>query len=191
MYSNCLFEAWKAKLKDWNNVYIFNTPKELNGIRHFMWKKGDKYYHAKIASNRHWWNYAWHKVKFKEIPNYIFDVYIVNYSEWEDLKTKKKIAKITNSDFAKIGKDWTWSLAEYRHDELISKEAVEYFEKVLKIKAKFKIIKDGEMQIVDYERLLKLSKTKEDFEWKLLDYFDGDFARAYRNKAETDWEKLQ
>lgn len=191
MYSNCLFEAWKAKLKDWNNVYIFNTPKELNNTHHFMWKRDDKYYHAKIASNRHWWNYIWHKVKLKEIPNYVFDRYIVNYSEWEDLKTKKKIAKITNSDFAKIGKGWNWSLAEHRHDELISKEDVKYFEKVLKIKAKFKIIKNGEMQIVDYKGFLEFGKTKDDFEWKLLDYFDDDFARAYRDKAETDWEKLQ
>lgn len=47
IYSNCLLEALKAKIKDPRNVHIFCLPKEVNGGKlHFMWKKGDKIYHA-------------------------------------------------------------------------------------------------------------------------------------------------
>lgn len=38
MYSNCLFEALKAKLKNWKNVKIFSIPKAFNqGHFHFFW----------------------------------------------------------------------------------------------------------------------------------------------------------
>ena len=47
MYSNCLFEAIKAKIKDPKNVYIFRVPKRFSGgAIHFMWYDGKKYYHS-------------------------------------------------------------------------------------------------------------------------------------------------
>lgn len=47
MYSNCLFEAIKAKLKDPKNVKIHKVPAFLNPnfktpFPHFYWTKGDK-----------------------------------------------------------------------------------------------------------------------------------------------------
>lgn len=46
MYSNCLIEAVKAKIKDLKAVRIIYLPKKWNnGTRHFMWVKGDKVYH--------------------------------------------------------------------------------------------------------------------------------------------------
>lgn len=46
MYSNCLIEALKAKIKDPKNVHIIYLPKKWNnGIRHFMWVKDNKVYH--------------------------------------------------------------------------------------------------------------------------------------------------
>lgn len=46
MYSNCLVEAIKAKIKDPKAVRIIYLPKKWNnGVRHFMWVKGDKVYH--------------------------------------------------------------------------------------------------------------------------------------------------
>ncbi|WP_288984250.1 restriction endonuclease subunit S [uncultured Treponema sp.] len=40
-YSNCFFEALKAKLKDWKNVEVIYLPKELafrSRFGHFLWK---------------------------------------------------------------------------------------------------------------------------------------------------------
>lgn len=40
-YSNCFFEALKAKLKDWKNVKVIYLPKELafrSRFGHFIWK---------------------------------------------------------------------------------------------------------------------------------------------------------
>ena len=45
MYSNCLVEAIKAKIKDPKAVRIIYLPKKWNnGARHFMWIKGVESY---------------------------------------------------------------------------------------------------------------------------------------------------
>mgnify|MGYP002857447552 CR=1 FL=1 len=47
MYSNCLFEALKAKIKDPKNVRIIRLPKEINhGYSHYMWIKDGFVYHS-------------------------------------------------------------------------------------------------------------------------------------------------
>lgn len=46
MYSNCLFEALKAKIKDPKNVHIIYLPKKWNrGNLHFYWIKGEDIFH--------------------------------------------------------------------------------------------------------------------------------------------------
>lgn len=46
MKSNCLLEAVKAKLKDWDNVEIRLYPPRINCNHfHFYWIKGDNFYH--------------------------------------------------------------------------------------------------------------------------------------------------
>lgn len=46
MYSNCLFEALKAKLKDWKNTkIIYLNPKINDKHWHFFWIKNSKVYH--------------------------------------------------------------------------------------------------------------------------------------------------
>lgn len=46
MYSNCLIEAIKAKIKDPKAVHIIYLPKKWNdGALHFMWVKDNKVYH--------------------------------------------------------------------------------------------------------------------------------------------------
>lgn len=46
MYSNCLFEALKAKIKNPKNVHIDYIPPKFNhGFFHFFWKEGDYVYH--------------------------------------------------------------------------------------------------------------------------------------------------
>ena len=63
MYSNCLFEAIKAKIKDPKNVYIFRVPKRFGGgAIHFMWYDGKKYYHSVMTdrTNVKWYKKLWH-----------------------------------------------------------------------------------------------------------------------------------
>ena len=54
MYSNCLIEALKAKIKDPKNVTIYTFPAKVNGhgiFPHFWWTIGDKGYDFKKESN--------------------------------------------------------------------------------------------------------------------------------------------
>lgn len=47
MYSNCLFEALKAKIKHPNTVQIIFLKRKVFGkYSHFMWKEADKVKHA-------------------------------------------------------------------------------------------------------------------------------------------------
>ena len=51
MYSNCLIEAIKAKVRDPKAVRIIYLPKKWNnGVRHFMWVKNDKVYQTLFLS---------------------------------------------------------------------------------------------------------------------------------------------
>ncbi|MGN0729048.1 hypothetical protein [Treponema sp.] len=54
-YSNCLFEAVRAKIKDWKNIKIMFIPKKYNdsGSFHFMWAnvKTDESFDFKAETN--------------------------------------------------------------------------------------------------------------------------------------------
>lgn len=46
MFSNCFFEAVKAKLKDWNNTKVYIIPRKYNqDFFHFVWEKDNKIFH--------------------------------------------------------------------------------------------------------------------------------------------------
>ena len=50
MYSNCLIEALKAKIKDPKRVKIIYLNKKLNGCRHFMWTESNTVNHYEAES---------------------------------------------------------------------------------------------------------------------------------------------
>lgn len=53
MYSNCLFEALKAKLKDPKHVQIIHLPRSWNdGHSHYLWIKDNQVYHFE-AQGKH------------------------------------------------------------------------------------------------------------------------------------------
>ena len=186
MYSNCLLEAIKAKIKDPKNVHIFLLPKEVNDCMHFMWKKGNYYYQSTIIGKRHC-NLLLHPQKIKCTENYIFEGFVLKYLEFQNTETKEKIAKKIKMDFSKNISVWDWSLEQFNHDELPTIEDVQYFEKVVKAEAKFKVAKNGNVKIVNYSNLLA---EKGNFEWKWIDLFDSDFERVYRGHEKTQLKEV-
>ena len=72
MYSNCLIEAIKAKIKDPKNVQIIKLPKEVNGRKsHFMWVKENFVYHAfnnQFDNRKFWFPYS-----VKKVPVDVFE----------------------------------------------------------------------------------------------------------------------
>lgn len=60
-YSNCMIEALKAKLKDWNNIKITYIPAKYNEILcpHFLWSDGK--YDYDFGTNKYlkWYERIW------------------------------------------------------------------------------------------------------------------------------------
>lgn len=62
-YSNCLFEAVKAKLKDWQNTEVKHIRSKDNLI-HFIWidkKNGCRYDFAQVETVKYWVQLLWFK----------------------------------------------------------------------------------------------------------------------------------
>lgn len=187
MISNCLFEAVKAKIKDPRNVKIFKMPKELNkDVTHFMWCDEDFYYHG--YNYKHTKNPFLFDCKIKKIPRYIFESFILGNIKFCDKNYKIKIVK---KCFMRIGDyqtNWDWSFYEFQHDELPSQDYINFFEKVMKCHAKFKICINGELKTTS---LKSLKSQTCDFEWKMVDLYDPDFDRVYRNHKTSSYEELE
>ena len=175
MKSNCLFEAVKAKIKNPKNIQIFKLPKGISKTTHFVWKDGNFYYHAYNVN--HSKNKFFFECKIKKIPDYVFESFILNYIEFSDVESKIKIAKKCAMKIIEYKTDWQWSLSDFQ-DDLPSQTDIEFFEKVMKCSAKFKICINGELKTTGLEELK--SQTC-DFEWKMVDLFDPDFDRVYRD----------
>lgn len=62
-YSNCLFEAVKHKLKDWENVKITYIPAKYNVMYcpHFLWSDGKYDYDFGVERNLKWYEVIWFK----------------------------------------------------------------------------------------------------------------------------------
>lgn len=191
MYSNCLVEALKAKIKDPKNVYIFKTPFSINDDLHFMWKKGDFYYHAPIIGKSHWYNLFFHKVNLKKCSKESFDALIIRYTKNADLKTKEKVAKVTKSEFANLPNQ-IWGAHFENEEDLMTQENYKYFKKVMKREPIFKYV-DPINEEFKLGSLEDLKKIKRNFVWKLVGLLDDDFANIYRNlnKNLKTWENLE
>lgn len=54
-YSNCFFEAIKAKLKNPNKVKLTIVPKGEAGVPHFLWSDGEYDYDFGVEKYLEWW----------------------------------------------------------------------------------------------------------------------------------------
>lgn len=185
MRSNCLLQALKAKIKN-PRVHFFKLPKCLNDAVHFMWCDDEFYYHAyNLKRNK---NFLLYDYKIKKIPRYIFESFALTYIEWYDVKFKIKIARKCFMKLADYKSEWDWSFQEFKHDKLPSQEYLDFFEKVMRTKTKFKLCINGQLKTAT---LKELKSQKCDFEWKMIDLYDPDFARVYRGHVKSDYTELE
>lgn len=178
MYSNCLFEAIKAKIKDPKNVRIIKLPKVASDRGHWGWTDGEYFYHS-YNTNRKWYNKWWHPSKTKKVEFYVFESFIFGYLNYTSLKYKKKNMKklyLHTNDF--ISNEWQCSFPNPKSRNKLPKEAdVKYLEKVLRNTAYFKISKENTPPMfVNYEQLIKLEGV---FHWKWVSILDEDFESIY------------
>lgn len=108
MYSNCLLEAIKAKIKDPKNVKIDYMPRTLNrGRGHFLWinYKEEKVYHYHAQDTKPFWNRPLFNGKLKVMELRVYEGFILktlydnNYSVEKAFRyTKKHRLHITKAD---------------------------------------------------------------------------------------------
>ena len=185
MRSNCFFQALKAKIKN-PQVRFFKLPECLNDAVHFMWCDEKFYYHAYNIKHNN--NFLLYDFKIKKVPRHIFESFVLSYLEWHDVNFKIKIARNCFMKITDYKSEWDWSLYKYNHDELPSQEYLDFFEKVLKTSAKFKLCINGQMKTAT---LKELKSQKCNFEWKMIDLYDPDFDRVYRGHIKSDYTELE
>ena len=184
--SNCLFEALKAKLRNPKGVKMFKVPKEFSERIHFMSREGDFYYHTYIKNYDRF--HFLFDFKTKKIPAHVFESFAIHYLMFEDIKTKRKVAKTTALKFAEMKNEWGWCIVKYKNKCLPKQSDLTYYEKVLRCPLKFKVCQNGEMKTMT---LKEMKKIKDDFEWKFIGLFDPDFDRVYRGLKHSDYSDLQ
>ena len=186
MYSNCLFEAIKAKLKNPKNVHIFKLPKEINKVTHFMWCDDNYYYHAYNYKKTR--NHVFFDCKIKKVPRHIFESFILTHIEWKNVEYKNKVMEKCFMKLNDYHSEWDWSLIEYKHDELPTDDYLEFFRKTIKCEPMFKICINNKLTVC----LLEEAKSKTyDFEYKLVDLYDHDFERVYRGHKKAILTDIQ
>lgn len=109
-YSNCLFEALKAKIRDPKNVKILFVPKKLNGRNrigfHCFWKKDNLVYDFKCESNV---KYFWQLFLFK---GYIRANDFVNYTRLIYWRLDDHLKKMSKDFGKKLGIEDPYSYRE-------------------------------------------------------------------------------
>ena len=172
-YSNCLFEALKAKIKN-SKVKVFKAPKEINDCCHFMWCDNEFYYHAYNFKKTR--NIVFYEYKTKRIPRHVFESFTLNYLKFKSKEEKEKIGKVCGLKITKSHSEWDWKIEGCPIE--VDAKFVDFYKKVVKKDLLFKVCKNNKMEIVDYETL---SKKEGEFEYKAVDVFDDDWERLNRN----------
>lgn len=180
MYSNCLIEAIKAKIKDPENVQIIKLPKVATTRGHYGWTDGEYFYHS-YNTNRKWYNKWWHPSKTKKVDIITFESFILGFIRYSSISYKKKIIKKLHlhiGDF--ISNSWEVSFPKTRN-KLPKAEDVEYLKKVHRAPVFFKVSKNNKPEFVTYEQLVKIEGV---FRWKWVSILDEDFENLF-SKMET------
>lgn len=186
MYSNCLFEALKAKIKDPKNVYIFRVPKRFGGgATHFMWYDGKKYYHSVMTNktNIKWYKKLWHTQVIKSIDEAVFNSFILKKLNVLSIEQVRKTAKKLKLRIIGIPNNYQSSTP--CDPVLPNLEDIEFLRKVLRKEPKFKVVKffsrtDRDIQILTCDELIK-SINEVSLEWKIIGIYDEEFASLYEN----------
>ena len=97
MYSNCLIEALKAKVKDPKNVKIHMIPSKVNncgGLPHFWWAVGDTAYDFKRVEGKCG---IWFNGKLRSCEKAIYEEFL--FEDYRKVIAKKFARKGLNDPF--------------------------------------------------------------------------------------------
>ena len=185
MRSNCLFEAIKAKIKN-PSVKVFLLPKQISDFKHFMWCDENYYYHAFNYTNSK--NKLFFPVKYKKVPRIIFESWVLSEIDFCSVSEKTKIMKkVGFKSFSEPNK-WGWHIEEFVKHELPSFDENQKYTNLIGKDTLYKVNINGEFKIVNWFELIKI---RTDFEWKLVDPYDSDYERAYRNHKGSTLSDIQ
>lgn len=198
MYSNCLIEAIKAKIKEPKNVHIFRVPKRFGGgATHFMWynEKTRMYYHSvdidlkRLQMLRGFQKIKytiWHEQKIKEINEATFNAFILRKLKIYGFTVKKvkKAAKKMYLYILKIDSNYKKSNPD---SKIIvpNIDDVNFLRQVFRKEPVFKVVKfhsrlDREFTILTYDELIKCAVDNENYvEWKFIGIDDEEFTWLY------------
>ena len=181
-YSNCLFEALKAKIKN-PNVKIFKAPKEINDCCHFMWHDDEFYYHAYNFKKTK--NIFFYEYKTKKVSRIVFESFVLNYLKFKSNSEKERIGNICGLKITKHRSEWDWKIEGYPVE--VDAGFVDFYKKVTKKDLAFKVCENNKMEIVDYK---SLCEKEGEFEYKAVDIFDEDWERLNRNVKLSEVNEL-
>lgn len=177
-YSNCLFEALKAKIKDPKNVKILIVPKKLSkrdgrtrrGF-HCFWKIGDLVYDFKCESNvKYFWQMFLFKgyirvnsyIKYDLMMHWDLEAYLSKISKkygkklmFTDPYTTREARRTQESRKPLMETIWNEVKENERIDPLFENEEVQVFyrDKRGKKCIKYTIVHDGKVDIGNHKPL--------------------------------------
>lgn len=93
-YSNCLIEALKHKLKDWENIKITYIPPQYNEVfcPHFLWYDGEFDYDFGVEKHLKWYQIFWFK-------GYIRQRKLGWNKRWKEYRIAKKKSNAQYTDY--------------------------------------------------------------------------------------------
>lgn len=187
MYSNCLIEAIKAKIKDPKNVQIIRLPKEVNDKKsHYMWIKDDYVFHAynkDSDKNRLFFDYSIKKVSLDTFQRWLLGK-LAATGNLEKYAQKYKLP-LYNEFAVKSYEIYTDNPENIFYEENY-KYPVDVYEKVkqvMKAEPQIKIIEKGRLSIVSFD---ELKKKKGTFKYKFITPFDVNFLELYPNNSKLE-----
>ena len=183
MYSNCLFEALKAKIRNPKKVQIYFLKGGVFGQHsHFMWKEGDVIKHAYKPGDIHWYNRWLFKPSFKTSSIETFYAYIMDAlkkmpSKEVKVKYAKKLGLGNVLDIDGV-LDWTTINPDTNSEFNLMPNRKDY-ELLCKLTRKdipIKVYEENSIRTVSFDELLKL---EEGTRYKYVTPFDEDYTALY------------
>ncbi len=159
MYSNCLIEAIKAKIKNWSEVEIHKIPAKFENqiFPHFWWSEGEKAFDFKCDNPKTKLQVLFFKGHIRESKKYIYENNVNKLFSKYVAKMECKYGKVTefetSEDLKAQIKDLSWKEGKPTGDE--NWVSIVYFEN--KIKSAIIQVKDFEKYRVlrwKYENIL-------------------------------------
>ena len=194
-YSNCVFEAVIAKLKDPEHIrIILFKPHTISEVFHVGWTDGEYFYHA-YDHNFKSRNHFLYKPTVKKVPFIVFESWIRDNLKSKPIEFQKKMMKECGIHLIDIPYTdcscWCWICDE---SDLPKEEDVRYMEKVFRSKVFIKVVKQDEgMQVMTYEQIKQMRITNDEhlYGWRYVTPMDSaDYNGLYGNHIRVSTREL-